>query len=106
MNRQIFPSSLFPLDGDISAGAGATTVEVVGLQTIPFSAAPTEAGQVPTYDPVAGTIDWDLASGGIPASIEIEGVGTAIDDQIFINGVTDGGGSPWAIHINGVSDGG
>lgn len=34
-NRQVFPSSLFPLRGDVSAEAGATTVTVVGIQNIP-----------------------------------------------------------------------
>jgi hypothetical protein len=35
MNRQVFPSSLFPLRGDISAEAGATSVTVQGIQGIP-----------------------------------------------------------------------
>jgi len=34
-NRQVFPSSLFPLRGDLSAEAGATSVKVIGIQGIP-----------------------------------------------------------------------
>ncbi len=35
MNRQVFPAALFPLRGDISAEAGATSVTVQGIQGIP-----------------------------------------------------------------------
>jgi hypothetical protein len=36
-NRQVWPSSLFPLRGDLSAEAGATTVKVIGIQGISVS---------------------------------------------------------------------
>lgn len=36
MNREIYPSSLFPLRGDLRAEAGATSVEVVGLAGVQF----------------------------------------------------------------------
>ena len=49
MNRESYPSSLFPLRGDLSAEAGATTVEVTGLQNIPLKANPLTDGTVPTY---------------------------------------------------------
>lgn len=35
-NREIYPSSLFPLRGDVRAEAGATSVEVIGLANVPF----------------------------------------------------------------------
>jgi hypothetical protein len=36
-NRETFPASQSPLQGDISGQAGDTTVKVVGLQTQPLS---------------------------------------------------------------------
>ena len=36
MNRETYPSSLFPLRGDVSAEAGATTVTVIGLNGTPI----------------------------------------------------------------------
>jgi hypothetical protein len=41
MNRQVYPSSLFPLRGDVSAEAGATIVEVIGIEGFPISGPPT-----------------------------------------------------------------
>ena len=32
MNVESYPATLYPLRGDVSAEAGATTVEVIGLQ--------------------------------------------------------------------------
>lgn len=40
-NREVYPASLFPLRGDLSAEAGATTVQVVGVNGIPFQGKPT-----------------------------------------------------------------
>jgi hypothetical protein len=76
MNRQCFPSSLFPLRGDLLAEAGATTVVVVGVQTIPIT----------------------------PPSLSINGVGQAFDKEMFINGIPDGA-TVWGIDINGAPDG-
>lgn len=42
-NRETYPASQSPLQGDISGPAGATLVRVVGIQTIPVSpATPTD----------------------------------------------------------------
>lgn len=41
-NRETYPASLFPLRGDLSAEAGATTVKVIGLQGTPLSMLPVE----------------------------------------------------------------
>lgn len=76
MNRQVFPSSLFPLRGDLLAEAGATSVVVVGVQTIPIT----------------------------PPSLSINGVGQSFDQHVYINGQSDGA-NPWGIYINGQSDG-
>lgn len=40
-NREVYPSSLFPLRGDLSAEAGATTVQVIGLDGTPINFAAT-----------------------------------------------------------------
>jgi len=76
MNRQVWPSSLFPLRGDLLAEAGATTVTVVGVQAIPIT----------------------------PPSLSINGVGQSFDQQVWINGKPDGA-NPWGIYINGEPDG-
>ena len=96
-NRETFPASLFPLRGDLFAEAGAITVEVIGLQNIPFSAAPTLVS-VPTYNPITNTIDWDVWSGD---AVEINGIGVSADKQIFINAVSDGAAPAWVIEVNG-----
>jgi len=61
-NRQVYPSSLFPLRGDISAEAGATTVTVTGLQGIPIISPPVEpvGGDTLFYDDYNN--DWYYAS--------------------------------------------
>jgi hypothetical protein len=38
MNRETYPAAQSPLQGDISAAPGATTVTVTGFQTIPAQA--------------------------------------------------------------------
>ena len=60
MNRETFPSALFPLRGDLNAEAGATTVEVIGLQNIPIKANPLTDGTVPTYVAANGDIEWEV----------------------------------------------
>lgn len=40
-NRETYPASLFPLRGDLSAEAGATTVQVIGLDGTPIDFAAT-----------------------------------------------------------------
>ena len=62
MNRQCFPSSLFPLRGDISAEAGATTVIVQGLQGIPIIAPPVEPAGLDTLFYDSYNNDWYYAS--------------------------------------------
>lgn len=71
-NREVYPSSLFPLNGDLSAGAGATTVEVIGLQNITIAANPLINGYVPTYVADNGDIEWRPAAGGVALTLNGE----------------------------------
>lgn len=107
-NRQTFPpNALFPLRGDLSAEAGATTVEVTGLQNIPIAPNPLVDGTVPTYNAANGDIEWK-AGGGAGNALQIEGV-NAGDLYILINTVPTVeylGETFLGIYINGVLDGG
>jgi hypothetical protein len=38
--------------------------------------------------------------------VKINGVGTSLDKQFFMNAVTDGSAPVWTVKINGTSDGG
>jgi len=82
MNRESYPASLFPLRGDISAEAGAVSVEVVGLQNIPLG--PIVDGGVPTYDASGHIINWQLAGGG--SAVRCNGVVASSDYLILCDG--------------------
>jgi hypothetical protein len=99
-NRQVFPSSLYPLRGDISAKAGSTTVTVQGLQGIPIIAPPVEPAGLDTLFYDSYNNDWYYASPwilpvGTPLQWEGYGYGSsgiswiAPDTLAFGNG-TDG----------------
>lgn len=105
MNRQVFPSSLFPLRGDLSAEAGATSVVVIGIQTVPIDQpiSPTDNGKVATFIDADGRIEWRSGGGN---AVEINGTGVSSDKQFFINGITDGSAPVWTVLVNGVADGG
>ena len=102
MNRETYPASLFPLRGDLSAEAGATTAKVVGIQTIPIDE-PTSDGTVATYVATDGRIEWKAGGGN---AVQINGVGVSSDKLFFIDGVVDGSAPAWAVTINGTADGG
>ncbi len=107
MNRESYPSALFPLRGDLSAEAGATTVEVTGLQNIPLKANPRTDGTVPTYVAANGDIEW-LAGGGGILPVLINGL-PAGDYLIMVNTaitVNYGGDDFLGVRINGTLDGG
>jgi len=100
VNRQVFPSSLFPLRGDISAEAGATSVTVTGIQGIPVISPPVEPAGLNTFFYDSYNNDWFYASPwdipvGIPLVWEGYGYGSsgiswiAPDTLAFGNG-TDG----------------
>jgi hypothetical protein len=82
-NREVYPSSLFPLRGDLSAEAGATTVEVVGLRNIPISPTLPTDGQV--YSFVAVNDDWEPTTVPFNQSIKVNGVAMSDDYEIFVN---------------------
>lgn len=79
-NRESYPASLFPLRGDISAEAGATSVVVQGLQTIPIST------QLPDGSVAVGPAPALVALGGSNVS---QAVWTPVplDNCILVNGV-------------------
>lgn len=103
-NRQSFPSSLFPLQGDISAEAGSILVKVQGIQGVPVTATSPTNGQTLQY--VAANSDIEWTAGGGNNAVQIDGVGVSSDKQFFINAVTDGSAPTWVVKINGTLDGG
>ena len=108
MNRETYPSSLFPLRGDLRAEAGAISVTVIGIQDVPTDKpiSPTDDLKVATYVDIDGRIEWKVASAGVGAAVKINGVGVSTDKQFFINAVTDGSAPTWIVQINGTADGG
>jgi hypothetical protein len=57
-NREVYPSQLFPLRGDLSAEAGDVIVEVIGLQHIPIAPNPLQEWAVLTDRPSHGDLEW------------------------------------------------
>jgi|ERR1035437_2823722 hypothetical protein len=80
-NRETYPSSLYPLGGDLYADAGDVTVEVIGLQTVPLG--PLVDGGVATYNEFEKTIDWEIPNGG--DAIKCNGVEVSSDYLILCN---------------------
>jgi hypothetical protein len=107
-NRETFPSSLFPLRGDLSAEAGNVIVEVIGLQRIPIAPNPLTDGAVPTYVAANADIEW-LISGDEKAAILINGVGVSDDYLVLVDTaltINYGSDNFLGVRINGVRDGG
>lgn len=100
-NRENFPASLFPLRGDISAEAGATTVLVQGIQNIPVTTVVPVDGQSLVYDAVDNKLVWGVGAG----IVQINGVGVSADLVLLLNTAftinysTD---SKLGVRINGV----
>jgi hypothetical protein len=86
-NRETYPSSLFPLRGDLSAEAGAVSATVIGIQTIPVDkpVSPTDDGKVATYVDADGRIEWVAGSGGSGSAVKINGVGVSSDFLFLVN---------------------
>jgi hypothetical protein len=103
-NRETFPSSLFPLRGDLSAEAGDVIVEVIGLQTVPLG--PLVDGGSPVYHAASDIINWELNSSSTPVRINGVGAGDyliSVNTAITINyGMDDFLG----VRINGTLDNG
>ena len=112
MNRETYPASLFPLRGDLYAEAGATTVRVIGIQTVPIDQplSPTDDLKVATYVDASRRIEWLVGGGsGEINAVEINGVGESDDFLFLINtAFTINYGSDLFLgaRINGVRDGG
>jgi hypothetical protein len=103
MNQETYPASLFPLQGDVLAGAGAVVVIVQGIQGIPVTITPPNDGDELTYVAANGDLEW--RAGGGRVGVEIEGVGVSYDKLIYINGVIDGGATTiWTIEMEGTPD--
>ena len=103
MNSETFPASLFPLRGDVSAEAGSTTVEVIGMQNVPLGTL--LDGGVPTYSAAENKINWEPAAN---SAVQLNGVNAGdylflINTALTINYGTD---TFLGVRINGVLDGG
>ena len=107
MNVETYPSSLFPLRGDISAESGQVTVEVIGLQNIPLAPNPLVDGYVPTYVAMNNDIEWKATVAGI-SPVLIAGV-PAGDYLILVNTaftINYGTDDFLGVRINGALDNG
>jgi hypothetical protein len=84
-NSQIFPSSSYPGNGDISTTPGSPFTTVVGIQTVPFSPAPPLQGQVPVYE--VATNEWTPSTTTLlnNDSISVNGVTVSDDYGLSIN---------------------
>lgn len=80
-NRETYPASQSPLQGDLSGQAGQTNVTVVGLQSNPMAATPPTDQQRLVFHSASG--DWEPTTPG-NESIEIEGVPVSDDYDIGI----------------------
>lgn len=78
-NREIYPSSLFPLRGDLAAEAGATKVVVVGIQQTPVSDTP------PDTSSSLVVLDGTWTPKVINASIQVNSVPVSDDYDIYVN---------------------
>lgn len=83
MNRQNYPSSLFQLQGDISATAGQTYVTVVGIQTTPVSAVLPTDGQVLEYITADTQAQWVTIYPRTVAMLDLEGNTSNISGILF-----------------------
>jgi len=104
-NRETFPASQSPLQGDISGPAGATTVTVTGIQTQPVSpATPVDKDKlqydasVPQWAPKADgnssvTLGTFVQTGG---QIVSKGETISDDYEFLVNNVSLDGIVGWA----------
>ena len=97
-NRESYPSAQSPLRGDVSGAAGATTVTVTGLQTIPVKSGTPSDQQVLTY--IAADGQWEASSNSSAnRSIEVNGIVLSDDYDIGVNLVLGTTNSP--VLVNG-----
>jgi hypothetical protein len=99
LNRQVFPASLFPLRGDVSAEAGDTSVEVIGLVDIPIQRAYLPPANYDTllYDATDNIFyfanPWDIPIGQV-LEFTGYGYGTAALSWLASDTIAVGDGTP------------
>ena len=85
-NQQLFPSSTYPLSGDVVSTAGNPTVTVTGIQNIPFSPTAPQDGQVPVFE--SSVNEWvpsSTTSTQANKSIQMNGIVVSDDYEISFN---------------------
>lgn len=92
-NRETYPASLFPLRGDLSAEAGATTATVVGIQKTPVvSTTPADAQTFIALSDVwtLQTLDGSILVNSVPVSDDYDiGVNLPLgisNSPVLVNG--------------------
>ena len=88
-NRQVFPSSLFPLRGDVSAEAGATSVKVVGIQGNPVVINGSAGSPTTPIGPYALVFIAGIGWTPVPLECTVlcDGVPVSDDYAFFSNGI-------------------
>jgi len=82
---------------EVLVGEGTSAVASIPNGTAGYVLTSNGSGADPTFQ---------AAGGGFTAAVKINGVGTSLDKQFFINGVSDGSKPTWVVQINGTADGG
>ena len=83
-NRETFPSSLFPLRGDLKAEAGATTVKVIAIQGIPVAVTVPTDTELLRY--ISANGDWEPSPDACTV-ILVNDVPASDDPVIYVNGL-------------------
>lgn len=90
-NRQVWPSSLFPLRGDLSAEAGATTVKVIGIQGTPVSnVAPTTTNQTLIYNSGTNQYAPGILLPELVASVDLTRLHANASGTLYANAAVSG----------------
>ena len=89
MNREIYPGSLYPLQGDLASQAGNVDATVVGIQNIPIASVTLFGGENVQYN--VNSNQWIPT---LRASIQVNNVTVSDDASVSVN-------LPKPIKING-----
>jgi len=103
MNRETYPASFSPLVGDVSAGAGATSIAVTGIQTYPVSPTTPLDQQVLKFtaditQPHGGS--WGPATLATSGMVNVNGTVVSGDPEVFINNLDSIDGMVLPITVN------
>ena len=99
-NRQVFPSSLFPLRGDLSAEAGAVSVKVIGIQGTSVSNVGPTNNQVLVFNSVTNQYTPSSTTNTqANQSIQVNGIVMSDDYSVSVNAVLGIAKSP--MFVNG-----